>query len=135
MFARRIELQDDQPNKRSWWLDDLDRAAHIAQRLDRQVDGWLSGFELPQPVIRILIALHQSPGTPQRVIGEQIDMSPPQISRNVKDLIEHGLIDVDQSFSERLRVLRLTYAGQLRARELVNARKAAFAASIDAIAV
>jgi GNAT superfamily N-acetyltransferase len=68
------------------------------------------------------------------VIGEQIQMSPAQISRNIKDLVEEGMVDVDLSYSQRLRVLRLTYTGQLQAQELVAARKAAFAAAIDAIA-
>ena len=134
MSARHTHPQKVNPASSPWWQADLCRAAELAARLDRQVDGWLSGFDLPQPVIRILIALYQSPGCPQRVVGDEIGMSPPQISRNVKELIEQGIVTVDPSFSERQRVLRLTHQGEIQARELVVARRAAFSAAIDTVA-
>jgi DNA-binding MarR family transcriptional regulator/GNAT superfamily N-acetyltransferase len=133
MLQPRLEEPSDFATDPSWWFADLQRAAELAGRLDRQIDGWLSGYELPQPVIRILIALFESPGTPQRLIGNHIGMSAPQLSRNVKELVADGLIAVDPSSSERLRVLHLTYKGEQQARELVAARKAAFGAAIEAV--
>ena len=100
-------------------------AIDVATRVDRNLMGCLKGLPHSKPENRILLGLHSLPRTSNSILAEQIGMHGPQLSRDVRPLIEQGLIGTEPSPKhQRQRLLSLTDAGRAAVKQINAVRLA-----------
>lgn len=86
---------------------------HLSFMLDRQSDMLLQEhFNMGFSQFKVLMVLHKHEGIQQREIADTLGQTEASVSRQIKVLIEKGLVDSrHDSANRRQRITRLTSAG------------------------
>lgn len=107
------------------------KETEIVDRVQRQALGWLEAYGLPRPVVRIMLAMHNNEPCSAIVLANKSGMSAPQLSLNLKELIECGIVvaDMDPDSPNKYQ-LTFTELGTRAVEALVEARDVAVGAAL-----
>lgn len=98
----------------------------MASRLVRQVTGWLLAYGPSKPTTLILLVLHEFNGSSDIEIGRYTGMTPPQVSRNLKELLVNDMaVLIVDPVNSRKRRLFLSDSGKVISSKLARARELA----------
>lgn len=112
-------------------LSPREGADAIVERIRRQVLAWLTAYGIPDPIVRLLLVLHQEEALSGSRLAALCHMTLPQLSLNIKELVRAGIVVSEPDADNRTRRrLSLTQRGQIVAEYLVEAREVAIGAAL-----